>query len=196
MIKWDSPKLCLMAGKGNSQFEALWEKLDFDFDVDLLDAARTKPTHIKIEVEGRFWMGNNQLPEFDADGSRISIVPAEALILKNCRFAGVIGKFDGSSASHKASTNEGSATDVAIDEPFTIGRFCIVKIPAAACGPLFLGFNTMLRPVMIREGTVIEASFGYQQNISGTETGMTRDGDAATETDKSEKSASEASRST
>jgi hypothetical protein len=73
--------------------------------------------------------------------------PDTGLILSDCSVGALLGRIGGSSASTKAALADPAAAGET--KPFPIGRSSIFRLPEKAIGPLFVGFNCLLRPVRI-----------------------------------------------
>jgi hypothetical protein len=80
------------------------------------------------------------------DGLPGLTLPEDQLIIKDCRFAALIGKIGGSSAIHFMPKEPAA---LIADQPFAVGSVCVLKVPTGTFGPLFLGFNAKARPVRI-----------------------------------------------
>ena len=105
-------------------------------------------THLKlIATAASSWTPLAGMRACAADGVLTSAVPDDRLILTDCAPGALIGRIGGSSASLKVAT----APDAASGEskPFAVGRYAVVKLPANAIGPLFLGFNILFRPIRL-----------------------------------------------
>ena len=105
-------------------------------------------THLKIESEGTWQAAGSVLSDSDPDGLAGLNLPNEHLVVTGCRFGALIGKVGGSSAIHHV-PEKSSASPVA-DEPFALGTFCLLKLPEETFGPLFIGFNTVSRPIKVK----------------------------------------------
>ncbi len=103
--------------------------------------------HLRITASGLWAALGGMLPDCGPDG--LSGLPFESaqLIIADCPVGALIGKFGGSSATHKAAAPE--ATALAEDVPFAIGSYCVVKVPEIAPGALLIGFNIVYRPVKV-----------------------------------------------
>jgi len=100
-------------------------------------------THLKFVVTGR-WVAMAGLDPCGPDGIYTSAVPDDRLMLAECAAGALIGRVGGSSATVKF-----AATASADSKPFAVGSYAVVKLPDAAVGPLFLGFNILGRPVRV-----------------------------------------------
>ncbi len=104
-------------------------------------------THLKFVAEGKWEVTNSVLPDCDPDGAAGLAVPDGQLILKGCPFGALLGKIGGSTAFDKIPSEASDA--LAIDQPVAIGSFCQLKLPESTSAPLFIGFNSTLRPIRI-----------------------------------------------
>ena len=100
-------------------------------------------THLKFVVTGR-WVAMAGLEPCGPDGIYTSAVPDDRLMLTECAAGALIGRVGGSSATVKF-----PATATAESKPFAVGSRAVVKLPDAAVGPLFLGFNILVRPLKV-----------------------------------------------
>jgi hypothetical protein len=116
-------------------------------------------THLKIEAEGEWTMVASVIPGCGPDGLAGFGLPSDQLVLPSCRYGALIGKLGGSSAAHRAppAANPAgggapapAAGTLATDEPFPIGATCLHKFPDGVSGPLFIGFNTLWRPIQVQ----------------------------------------------
>jgi hypothetical protein len=118
-------------------------------------------THLKIEAEGEWKMEASVVPGCGPDGLAGFGLPGDQLVMAGCRYGALIGKIGGSSAAHRAPAQAAAAAGaapgagqgagaVAVDEPFAIGAFCLHKLPGEPSGPLFIGFNTLWRPIGVK----------------------------------------------
>jgi hypothetical protein len=102
-------------------------------------------SYLKLQVSGR-WTPLAGLPECGPDGLAGQPFPEDRLILPDCPVGALIGRIGGSSASVRAMT---PATDAGESKPFPIGSYALLKLPEKVVGPLFLGFNILLRPIQL-----------------------------------------------
>ncbi|MCP4381247.1 MAG: hypothetical protein GY798_07485 [Hyphomicrobiales bacterium] len=109
-------------------------------------------SHLKIEATGSWTIADGLLPACAPDGLSGLGLPATQSVIEDCRFGALLGKLGGSSASHHSPADD--ATGLAAGEPFPVGAYCVTEIPGAVHGPLFIGFNTLARPINIAALTV------------------------------------------
>ena len=118
-------------------------------------------THLKIEAEGDWKVEASVAPSCGPDGLPGFTLPGDQLVMAGCRYGALIGKIGGSSAAHRAPAQAAAAAGaapgagqgagaVAVGEPFAIGAFCLHKLPGEPSGPLFIGFNTLWRPIGVK----------------------------------------------
>ncbi|MFI0847447.1 hypothetical protein [Mesorhizobium sp. IMUNJ 23232] len=127
-----------------------FKKDDVELDAPWLCALDSvaDATHLKFEATGEWKTLDSVLPACKPDGLAGATVPATSLILATCRPGALIGKFGGSSAAHKELASP--PAELVENEPFPIGSLCVVKLPAAMLGPVFIGFNTTSRPLSVK----------------------------------------------
>lgn len=101
-------------------------------------------TYLRIAVEGTWSLPLGQLEPCEPDGYCGLAVPAEKLIIADCPYGALIGRFGGGSAGFLA-----TAADAAAGRPFPLGKFAVVQVPTGSMGPLFIGFNSTIRPVKV-----------------------------------------------
>lgn len=144
-----------------------YEQSETDVDAPWLMALESigDATHLKFESEGNWEAPNSVLPGCGPDGVANLTMPDDQLVLSRCRFGALIGKIGGSSAGHNAPAQPSDS--LAIDEPFAVGTFCLLKVPQDTSGPLFIGFNCVLRPVRVT--TLKITILGARQTASGGE---------------------------
>jgi hypothetical protein len=103
-------------------------------------------THLKLKARGA-WTPLAGLPECGPDGLMGQSFPEDRLLLKDCPLGALIGRIGGSSATLKV-------TEVAADsgegKPFAIGCHAVIKLPDKVVGPLYLGFNVPVRPLVLK----------------------------------------------
>lgn len=109
-------------------------------------------THLQITAEGTWSQTNNTIGDCSPDGlPEVTSIPKEKLALEDCPPGALIGKFAGSSVAlgpaTPAATNPAPA--VAEGKAFAIGSYCVVPNPANCIGPLFVGFNGLIRPIHV-----------------------------------------------
>lgn len=121
---------------------------DINWPWQLVAEAFDEMDHLKIEAEGS-WLPHPGLTETcGPDGAAGFSLKADQLVLETCRLGALIGKLGGSSAGLEAPA-PAAAADTAAPAAFAIGCTCLVKLPANSHGPLFIGFNTIARPIKI-----------------------------------------------
>lgn len=105
------------------------------------------------------WTPLEGMPSCGPDGLVGLSYPDTGLILPDCGVGALIGRIGGSSASLQAAAADPAVTGET--KPFPIGACCILRLPATAIGPLFIGFNTLRRPVTVASLTLsIETARG------------------------------------
>jgi hypothetical protein len=102
-------------------------------------------TYLKLVVTGS-WTPMAGLGACGPDGVHTSAIPDDRLILTDCPAGALIGRIGGSSASLKAATPDGGES-----KPFAIGSHAVIKLPDNAVGPLFIGFNILIRPLKLEK---------------------------------------------
>jgi hypothetical protein len=118
-------------------------------------------THLKIEAEGEWKMEASVVPSCGPDGLAGFGLPGDQLVMASCRYGALIGKLGGSSAAHRVPAQAGAAQGaapsvgqgggaLAADEPFAIGAVCLHQLSESLSGPLFIGFNTLWRPIRVK----------------------------------------------
>lgn len=112
-------------------------------------------TYLMLVTKKGKWTALAGLPNCEADGLTGQSFPDDRLLMADCAVGALIGRIGGSSASLKAAA---PATDSGESKPFAVGRFTIVKLPANAVGPLYLGFNILFRPIKIVEDLEVDIS--------------------------------------
>ena len=111
-------------------------------------------THLQIKVEGS-WTPMAHVEECGPNGLLGLPIQPERLVLPECAFGALLGKIGGSSATHVAGAAGGNAdATITAGKPFAVGSYCVVKIPDKAVGPLFVGFNGLMRPVLVKNLTI------------------------------------------
>jgi hypothetical protein len=126
---------------------------------DLPSAAK----YLRLKATGQ-WTPMSGLPECGPDGIVGQAFPSDRLILPDCAVGALLGRIGGSSATLKpagpadrpagpaeAKSDSGSVkADSEESKPFAIGSHAVIKLPETGLGPLFIGFNILLRPVPVR----------------------------------------------
>jgi len=102
-------------------------------------------THLRIRAEGSWSPMPGVLADCQPDGHAGLALPADRLVISDCAVGALIGRFGGSSAGYGQSGDDADKT-----KPFPIGKYCVVTVPQKAVVPLFIGFNTIQRPVHVR----------------------------------------------
>jgi hypothetical protein len=105
-------------------------------------------THLKIEAEGDWKVEASVVPSCGPDGLPGFTLPGDQLVMARCRYGALIGKLGGSSAAHFTPEKPGAA--LIADEPFAIGSFCLQKLPSGTRSPLFIGVNSLWRPIRVK----------------------------------------------
>jgi len=107
--------------------------------------------YLKIKASGA-WTAMAGLPKSGPDGViGQSFANDQLLVVADCPVGALIGRIGGSSATLKAAA---PASDSGESKPFAIGAFTVVKLPANAVGPLYVGFNILLRPLELENLSV------------------------------------------
>jgi hypothetical protein len=116
-----------------------------------------RSTYVRIQATGSWVAVHGLVRECGPNGLSEPIVPQILPIVNDCPFGALIAKFGGNAASlAAASTNPPSGTIAPTEgQPFGVGSYCVAKTPADFVGPLFIGFNSQIRPVWIDELEVI-----------------------------------------
>jgi hypothetical protein len=101
-------------------------------------------TLLRITATGTWSAMPGILAACEPDGHPALAVPTDRLVIPDCAVGALIGRFGGSSAGYQQQSNDAEKT-----KPFPIGKYRLVLPPAKAAVPLFIGFNTVYRPVRI-----------------------------------------------
>ena len=102
-------------------------------------------SYLKLKATGK-WFPMAGLGGCGPDGLAGRSFPEDRLVLTDCAVGALIGRIGGSSASIKAAA---ASVDVGETKPFAIGNFALVKLPEKVLGPLYVGFNILLRPINV-----------------------------------------------
>ncbi|SRR6266498_3309923 len=89
------------------------------------------PALVKVEAENAKWK-YSQADECTADGDLLSLISAQACILKGAPVGALIGKIGGSTAG------------VADGTVFLAGKMCIIELDQSKRGPLYFTINDEL----------------------------------------------------
>lgn len=108
---------------------------------------------LRIQATGT-WAPFAGLPSCGPDGLAGFNYPDSSLIVADCPVGALIGRIGGSSATVKAVGDAPPGQTKA----FAVGSYCVVKLPEGVVGPLFIGFNGLLRPVMVEALTLALAT--------------------------------------
>ena len=100
-------------------------------------------THLRLVARGS-WEAVAGIGNCGPDGRVGVSFPSQRLLLAECPVGALIGRIGGSSASTTTAAAAGIAGAV-----FPIGSHAVVKVPDDVVGPLFIGFNILLRPVRV-----------------------------------------------
>lgn len=111
-------------------------------------------THIDIRAEGEWVMDQRYFASCGPDGLAGIPFPVDRLVIPDCPLGALIGKIGGGSANFGAVV----AATPAEGKPFVIGSHCIAAVPDKSLGPLFVGFNGLLRPVNLARLKITIAS--------------------------------------
>jgi hypothetical protein len=126
-------------------------------------------THVRIQAEGSWCVLKGIVADCGPDGHSGLRVAVEHLVLPDCPFGALIGKMGGSSASATvlcalsvaaaattppvgglaAATTPPAGGSVQDGKPFPLGVLCVLPISNVVHGPLFIGFNSTLRPIRV-----------------------------------------------
>ena len=110
--------------------------------------------YLRLRATGQ-WRPMSGLTECGPDEIVGQTFPNDRLILSDCAVGALLGRVGGSSATLKAAgsadpKSDGSAKpDGDEPKPFAIGTHAVIKLPETGLGPLFVGFNILLRPVQV-----------------------------------------------
>lgn len=107
-------------------------------------------TYLRFRASG-VWTTMAGLPGCGPDGLVGQSFPDDRLIVPDCPVGALIGRIGGSSATLKAAA---PAADSGESKPFPIGCNAVIKLPDKVVGPLFIGFNILLRPIHVERLTL------------------------------------------
>jgi hypothetical protein len=102
-------------------------------------------TYLKLKAKGN-WTAMAGLPPCGPDGLIGQSFSDDRLLVTDCSVGALIGRIGGSSASLKSAT---TVADSGEGKPFPIGVHALLKLPEKFVGPLYLGFNILLRPMKL-----------------------------------------------
>jgi hypothetical protein len=107
-------------------------------------------THLQIKAEGSWTPMGGLVASCGPDGlAGLPLLP-ERLIVADCPVGALIGKIGGSSASvSAAAATPATSPPISEGKAFAIGSHCVTNIPEGSIGPLFVGFNCLVRPVRV-----------------------------------------------
>lgn len=108
-----------------------------------LDSLPADATHLRLVATKGEWTPLAGLGSCGPNGLLTSALDDARLIVTDCPAGALIGRVGGSSASLKSPAVDAAAGE---SKPFPVGSHAVMKLPAGALGPLFLGFNMMFRP--------------------------------------------------
>jgi hypothetical protein len=98
-------------------------------------------SHLRIRAEGRWEPVPGLLAPCGPDGhSGLQL----ARVIEDCAVGALIGRLGGGSAGYSATADAASG-----QKPFAVGTYCLVTLPSKFAGPLFIAFNTPLRPIRV-----------------------------------------------
>jgi hypothetical protein len=138
-----------------------FEPLDLteqDLTAPWIEAAKVlrDATLLRIVAEG-YW---SPLPPWttdcDPNGIGAIRVVADQLIVADAPLGVLIAKIGGSSATLTGwpgtapATAGAPSTPILDGKPFAVGTLCILPLPRTLLGPLFVGINSVRRPVRLR----------------------------------------------
>jgi hypothetical protein len=113
-------------------------------------------TYLKLKASGK-WEPMAGLPACGPDGLCGQSFPDDRLIVTDCPVGALIGRVGGSSAVLKATA---AVADAGESKPFPMGTYTVLKLPEKVIGPLYVGFNILLRPVRIIEPLTLDIFTG------------------------------------
>src|SRR5215469_652787 len=117
--------------------------------IPVLDTFEGK-THLQITAEGSWTVMGGSLAECGPDGLAGLPLISERLIVADCPVGALIGKIGGSSAAATAAPAvPGNSLSISDGKAFAIGSHCVTSVPEKSIGPLFIGFNCLVRPVKL-----------------------------------------------
>jgi hypothetical protein len=100
--------------------------------------------YVRFKAVGK-WTAMAGLSACGPDGLIGQSFPDDRLILSDCSVGALIGRIGGSSATLKGPTApEGGET-----KPFPIGCQTVAKLPDNSTGPIYFGFNILVRPLKL-----------------------------------------------
>lgn len=111
----------------------------------VLEDLGSATSYLKLRTTGT-WTALAGLSECGPDGLAGQSFPDDRLIVSDCSVGALIGRIGGSSATLKAQT---PAADSGEGKPFPLGCYTVLKLPDKFVGPLFIGFNILLRPIRL-----------------------------------------------
>ncbi len=100
--------------------------------------------YVRLRVSGRWRLPASMDKPCEPYGYTNATAPGAAIIA-DFPIGALIGRFGGGSAGY----SKEQATDPEKGGPFAIGTECIVPVPKDCIGPLFVGFNSTIRPVFV-----------------------------------------------
>jgi hypothetical protein len=113
-------------------------------------------THLRIQAEGSWTQTGDKIGDCGPDGLAKTDVQVGPLQVKDCGAGALVGKLGGSSASlAMPPSNAGAAAappagSLVEGTAFAIGSHCIVTLPTGFIGPLYVGFNGLARPILVK----------------------------------------------
>jgi hypothetical protein len=102
-------------------------------------------TYLKFKATGK-WTAMAGLSPCGPDGLVGQSFPDDRLIVTDCAVGALIGRIGGSSATLKGAL---AAADAGEAKSFPVGSYTVIKLPEKVIGPLYLGFNVLLRPLKL-----------------------------------------------
>jgi hypothetical protein len=103
-------------------------------------------TYLKLKAKGE-WVAMPGLPSCGPDGIVGQAFPDDRLVVTDCAVGALIGRIGGSSASLKAPSPPADSGEA---KPLPVGHHAVLKLPEKFVGPLYLGFNVLLRPLKLK----------------------------------------------
>jgi hypothetical protein len=143
-LHWDDfkPSLDLT----NENLTAPWIKV-----ADILRNA----TLLRITAEGYWSPLAPWTTDCDPNGIGAIHVVADQLMLPDAPLGALIAKIGGSSITIAgwpgiAASAGTPSTPILDGKPFAVGTLCILPLPKAVFGPVFVGINSVVRPIRLR----------------------------------------------
>lgn len=113
----------------------------------LLEELDPTVKYLRFKAAGE-WTPMGGLSACGPDGLVGQSIPDDRLILSDCSVGALIGRVGGSSATLKGPTTP--ADGGGESKPFPIGSHTVVKLPENTTGPIYFGFNILVRPLKLK----------------------------------------------